>query len=94
MGAIKRRHSQSDTTRDKISVSLIVRRLQMHVLGLTETVNGPGNKAVERLVKLSSEQVTAAKILLGKVLPDLQAIQMDAKLDLTMHEAALKELES
>lgn len=47
-------------TRDKIQASNIVHRLVKHVEGEIE---------------LSATQITAAKVLLNKVLPDLKAVE-------------------
>lgn len=49
-----------DAWRQKISISMLTNRLQDHVKGECD---------------LSQTQVAAARILLGKVAPDLQAVQ-------------------
>lgn len=48
-----------EETRNKIKAAQIINRLNGHVMGEIE---------------LSSTQVSSAKLLLGKVLPDLQAV--------------------
>lgn len=66
-----------EETRAKIQAAQIINRLQGHVMGDVE---------------LSPAQVSSAKVLLGKVLPDLTA--MDLSGDVTMrHEDALEQLE-
>lgn len=53
-------------TRDKIKTSQLINRL---------------NSFVEGKVEMSSGQVNAAKILLGKTLPDLKAMEHSGGLD-------------
>jgi len=60
MAARKFAIRQDDQTRAKIQASQIINRLQGCVLGTVE---------------LTPVQVSAAKILLGKILPDLQATE-------------------
>jgi hypothetical protein len=49
-------------------------------------------KLVNGEIDMTSQQVTAAGILLKKTLPDLSAVTMDGKMVLS-HEDALNELE-
>lgn len=55
-----------DETRSKIQAAQIINRLQGCVMGK---------------VTLDAQQVSAAKALLNKVLPDLQAVQMKADVE-------------
>ena len=55
-------------TRDKIQAAQLINRLYGCVMGEVE---------------LSSQQVNAAKTLLNKVLPDLQAISLEGGLNIT-----------
>ena len=55
-----------DTVREKIQASLLVNRLHAHAMGEVE---------------LSPTQVNAIKILIGKVLPDLQATTFDGNVE-------------
>lgn len=64
--AARKRTYQTEKTREKIRITQIVNRLQGHVEGK---------------VDMSSTQIAAAKILLGKTMPDLSAA------DITNHEA-------
>ena len=64
MASRVKRIVHDENTRSKIQAAHIIRRLHQHVMGE---------------VDMSASQVTAAKTLLGKVLPDLQAI--DATVD-------------
>lgn len=57
-----------DETRAKIKAAQIINRLQA---------------CVDGEVTLDAQQVSAAKALLNKVLPDLQAVSMEAKHDLS-----------
>ena len=66
--ARKKRLQCADNTREKIKVSMLLKRLTDHVLGAVE---------------LSTSQVNAAKILLGKTLPDLSQVDMTAEVDQT-----------
>lgn len=61
MAARKLKPLHSDEVRAKIQASQLVNRLTDHVFGKVE---------------LSPTQVSAAKILLGKSVPDLSAVQM------------------
>ena len=65
--ARKKRLQCADNTREKIKVSMLLKRLTDHILGTVE---------------LSPTQVQAAKILLGKTLPDLSSINLDANISL------------
>lgn len=56
----RKRLDLSAKTRERIKVSMIVNRLQSHVMGEVE---------------MSSTQLQAARILLAKALPDLQSIE-------------------
>jgi hypothetical protein len=69
--------AHDERTRAKIKTSQIINRLE-------KLVNGE--------IDMTSQQVTAAGILLKKTLPDLSAVTMDGKITLT-HEDALNELE-
>lgn len=53
-----------ETTRDKIQAAQIINRLY---------------KCVTGEIEMTAQQVAAAKTLLGKVLPDLQATQLTAE---------------
>lgn len=55
-----------ERTRAKIQTSQIINRL-------TSLVNGK--------IDMTAQQVSAAKILLGKTLPDLSSVQMDANVN-------------
>lgn len=61
MAARKNRIKQSDDTRAKIQASQLIKRLTTHALGDDEL--------------MTVSQVNAAKILLGKTLPDLKALE-------------------
>jgi len=69
--------AHDDRTRAKIQTSQIINRLE---------------KLVKGEIKMTSQQVTAAGILLKKTLPDLSAVTMDGRMTLS-HEDALNELE-
>lgn len=69
--------AHDERTRAKIKTSQIINRLE-------KLVNGE--------IDMTSQQVTAAGILLKKTLPDLSAVTMDGKITLT-HEDALNELD-
>lgn len=56
-----RKIRHDDETRAKIQAGVIIHRLHSHVMGQVE---------------LTPAQVTSAKTLLNKVLPDLQAVAM------------------
>jgi hypothetical protein len=66
--AARKRVQCADNTREKIKATLLLKKLTEHVLGTVE---------------LSSTQVAAAKILLGKTLPDLSQVDMTAEVDAT-----------
>jgi len=57
-----------EKTRAKIQTTQLVKRLSHHVLG-TKDDN-------DRLVELSTSQVAAAKVLIDKSLPSLQAVEL------------------
>ena len=58
--AANRRKPYPQVARDRINTGILLNRLQDHVVGKAE---------------MSSTQVQAAKVLLNKTLPDLQAVQ-------------------
>lgn len=62
MAARKRKVTLNEDWRDGIRVSHIMRRLGMHVDGEVE---------------MSTTQIAAAKIILGKLVPDLSASKTD-----------------
>ena len=61
----RRKAAMTEDHREKIQVSHIIRRLSKHVEGEVE---------------MTTSQISAAKILLGKVLPDLQATQLTGEM--------------
>lgn len=63
MAARTNKIRQDDQTRAKIQAAAIINRLHGHVMGKVE---------------LDAAQVSSAKILLSKVLPDLKALEVDA----------------
>jgi len=63
MAARTRKIRHDDDTRAKIKAAHIINRLYQHVMGEIE---------------LESAQVSSAKALLNKVLPDLQAVTLEA----------------
>lgn len=69
--------AHDERTRAKIKTSQIINRLE-------KLVNGE--------IDMTSQQVTAAGILLKKTLPDLSAVTMDGKIAFS-HEEALNELD-
>lgn len=58
--AANRRKPYPTVARDRIQSAILLERLQNHVVGQVE---------------MSATQVQAARILLGKVIPDLKAIE-------------------
>lgn len=66
MAARKLRPFHTDEIRAKIQASQLINRLTDHVFGKVE---------------LTPAQVQSARILLGKSVPDLSAVQMDANVD-------------
>lgn len=66
-----------EDVRKKIQASQLINRLTGHVLGEVE---------------MSATQVQAARILLGKTLPDLSAVQMDANVTTKTLDQELAEL--
>lgn len=66
MAARKNKIKHDEDTRKKIQTSQLINRLQDHVLGT---------------VDLSASQIQAAKILLDKSLPNLQATTTDANVN-------------
>lgn len=67
-----------DETRAKIQAAQIINRL---------------HDCIEGRVELSAQQVSAAKTLLAKVLPDLSSVDMSAIVEHLTHEEALEQLE-
>lgn len=67
-----------DETRSKIQAAQIINRLHTHIMAEAPIMD--------------SSQVSAAKVLLNKVLPDLQSVTVDADVRLSQ-EDALRELE-
>jgi hypothetical protein len=61
MAARTSRTSWNDKWRDRIDAAMLLKRLTEHVVGTTE---------------MSPSQISAAKILLNKVAPDLKAIEL------------------
>jgi len=61
---IRKKLSHDDKTREKIRTSQIINRLEKHIFGEVE---------------LTTSQVQAAKVLLGKTLPDLAQTQLTGK---------------
>ncbi len=55
-------------TREKIRTTQLVKRLEFHVLGENDDADQP--------VKMDSSQVAAARILIDKSLPSLQAVEL------------------
>lgn len=58
--AARNRPGLAENTRKRIQSSMLVKRLEDHVLGKCE---------------MTATQIQAARILLGKCLPDLQSVQ-------------------
>ena len=67
-----------ENTRAKIQVALIIQRLEQHLNGKIE---------------LTNTQVSCAKILLAKVLPDLQSVEHSGEVT-TRYVTALPETDS
>lgn len=59
MAARTKKIRHDEETRNKIKAAQIINRLNLHVMGDIE---------------LTATQVSSAKLLLGKILPDLQAV--------------------
>lgn len=57
-------------TRDRIQTSMIVERLQNHIVAEEDI--------------MSTSQVNAAKILLNKTIPDVKQVEMSGSLDATI----------
>lgn len=74
--AARKNLNHDQRTRERIQTSQLVNRLEDHILSGKE---------------MTATQVNAAKVLLGKTLPDLK--QLEAKVELKTHEQALDELE-
>ena len=60
--AARNRIGLSENTRTRIQTTMIVKRLEDHILGKVE---------------MTSSQVSAASILIKKTLPDLQSVQVE-----------------
>ena len=75
MAARNRKIRHDENTRDKIRAAQIINRLYGHVMGEVE---------------LDAAQVSSAKTLLAKVLPDLKALEIDA--DVTQNLVSAKPL--
>ena len=75
MAARKRKTQLSDTWKERIRAGVIMDRLLKHVHGEVE---------------MSPTQVSAAKILLGKVVPDLSASKLDVGGDLAIKDSLVK----
>ena len=59
----KKGYRTPDEIREKIQGSQIINRLQTHVMADTEV--------------MTASQVNAAKVLLGKIIPDLKSTDLD-----------------
>lgn len=70
MAARKRKIMLTDEWKARISAGRIMGRLIEHVDGT---------------IDMTPSQVNAARILLGKIVPDLSAVSMDGKLDLSVN---------
>jgi hypothetical protein len=64
--AARNKNTHDYKTRQRIQASQLINRLENHVLGEVE---------------LSATQVQAAKILLGKVIPDISSVQWSGELE-------------
>lgn len=64
--AARKRLRLTDEHRKKIQTTMLIKRLSDHIVGKVE---------------MSATQVNAAKILLGKALPDLSAVEMQADVE-------------
>ncbi len=67
MAARKNRIKQTQATRDKIQATQLINRLTNHALADEEI--------------MTSGQVNAAKILLGKTIPDVSSVDVNANVD-------------
>lgn len=74
MAARKSKIRHDDETRAKIQAAQIINRLHACVMGKVE---------------LSPAQVSSAKTLLAKVLPDLQAVELNAQVNNTIQAEPL-----
>ena len=76
MAARKHKGTKTDPwpqkTRDRIQTSMLINRLVDHALGNNDPQTG-------KPVQLSPTQVTAANILLKKVMPDLAATELSGE---------------
>jgi len=67
--AARMREKHQDEVRAKIQTSQLINRVQKYAMGeLTDE-------------EVSSNRLNAIKLLLGKALPDLSAVQIDGKVD-------------
>jgi hypothetical protein len=69
MAARANKIKHDEGTRAKIQAAQIINRLQDHVMGK---------------IDLKAEQVSSAKVLLGKVLPDLKAIDLSGEMGIAI----------
>ena len=67
MAARKNRIQQTQATRDKIQSSQLINRLTKHALSDEDV--------------MTTSQVNAAKILLGKTIPDVSSVDVNANVD-------------
>jgi hypothetical protein len=77
MPAPKRYTRHADDIRAKIKTTLIVNRLQNHISGKN---------------KMTTTQVRAAEILLNKVVPNLQSVEMDVSGDIVQNVVSTQPL--
>jgi len=73
-----KRIQHDENTRKKIQASQLINRLTNHALADEEI--------------MTTSQVNAAKVLLGKILPDLNSITMDATVTEMSHEEWVESL--
>ena len=79
MEPLKKSHARHkawtpDKVRERIRASMILRRLTNHVLGHVE---------------MTTSQVNAAKILLGKVIPDMRQLEHTGTVNHVNYDAAV-----
>ena len=75
--AARKKLALAPKTRERIQTSMLVNRLTDHILGKVE---------------LEPSQVQSIKILLGKTLPDLKAVEHSGQIDQMTHEQWLDTL--
>jgi hypothetical protein len=80
--AARKRKYQTESTREKIQCTKLINLLQAGVFG---------NKFEGKDVELSSEKISAIKVLLAKKLPDLSQVEHTGNVTLT-HEQQLEQL--